>query len=255
MRRVLKLEERRTMPCTSYPLSRSSSVRYEPSWPVIPVMRARFAAMRVSADRAGPGTARVAARPAAARAAGQRVAIRVVGPASGFAAEIAPAEITAPEIRAERVGGLVAAVSGEPGEELLEVVALAARTGRLLFPEQQLLEAIRALAAGVLVHGHGHPPVQVVVWAATLSRPVGPGGGAPPAGAASAAAPPDAAPCATLAGHEHALRDARHQRGDPDLRQGRHPAARPAPPRGAEHRARSVRGPGDRRRVARRHGG
>jgi hypothetical protein len=31
---------RRTMPCTTYPLDESSSVRYEPSWPVIPVMSA-----------------------------------------------------------------------------------------------------------------------------------------------------------------------------------------------------------------------
>src|ERR1700722_3319406 len=30
------------MPWTSYPLPRSNSARYEPSWPVTPVMKARF---------------------------------------------------------------------------------------------------------------------------------------------------------------------------------------------------------------------
>src|SRR6266852_5844721 len=42
MRAVLKDEERRLMPCTSYPFFRSDSARYEPSWPVIPVINAIF---------------------------------------------------------------------------------------------------------------------------------------------------------------------------------------------------------------------
>src|SRR5574344_2123424 len=42
MRLVLNVEARRTTPCTSYPFARSSSARYEPSCPVMPVMRARF---------------------------------------------------------------------------------------------------------------------------------------------------------------------------------------------------------------------
>src|SRR5260370_1116352 len=40
-RPVLKVLARRTRPWTSYPFSRSSSARYEPSWPVMPVTRAR----------------------------------------------------------------------------------------------------------------------------------------------------------------------------------------------------------------------
>src|SRR5437762_5925908 len=39
---VLKDELLRRSPCTSYPLSSSNSARYEPSWPVMPVTRARF---------------------------------------------------------------------------------------------------------------------------------------------------------------------------------------------------------------------
>src|SRR5574344_1612290 len=42
MRLVLNVEARRTTPWTSYPFARSSSARYEPSCPVMPVMRARF---------------------------------------------------------------------------------------------------------------------------------------------------------------------------------------------------------------------
>src|SRR6266571_3936213 len=34
------------MPCTSQPLDNNSSARYEPSWPVIPVMSAFFAMRR-----------------------------------------------------------------------------------------------------------------------------------------------------------------------------------------------------------------
>ena len=34
--------DRRMIPCTTYPFSNSSSVRYDPSCPVIPVMRATF---------------------------------------------------------------------------------------------------------------------------------------------------------------------------------------------------------------------
>src|SRR5579884_2209104 len=41
-RSVLKLLDRRFSPWTSYPLCKSSSAKYEPSWPVIPVMSARF---------------------------------------------------------------------------------------------------------------------------------------------------------------------------------------------------------------------
>ena len=40
MRDVLNDELRRMMPQTLYPLASSSSVRYEPSWPVMPVIRA-----------------------------------------------------------------------------------------------------------------------------------------------------------------------------------------------------------------------
>src|SRR5690606_13377193 len=35
--------DRRTTPVTSYPFSSRSSARYEPSWPVMPVMSARLA--------------------------------------------------------------------------------------------------------------------------------------------------------------------------------------------------------------------
>src|SRR5579875_570729 len=41
-RTVLSMEDRRTIPCTSQPFSRSNSARYEPSCPVIPVMSAFF---------------------------------------------------------------------------------------------------------------------------------------------------------------------------------------------------------------------
>src|SRR5688572_30546894 len=52
MRSVLNVEERRIMPWTLYPLASSSSVKYEPSCPVIPVMSAHFAMreFRVSAE-------------------------------------------------------------------------------------------------------------------------------------------------------------------------------------------------------------
>lgn len=40
MRWVLKFEDRRIRPWTSYPLFRRNSVRYDPSWPVMPVIRA-----------------------------------------------------------------------------------------------------------------------------------------------------------------------------------------------------------------------
>src|SRR6266849_4801335 len=45
-RPVLKVLARRMMPCTSKPLDNSSSARYEPSCPVIPVMSAFFAMRR-----------------------------------------------------------------------------------------------------------------------------------------------------------------------------------------------------------------
>src|SRR5688500_15943256 len=41
MRSNFSVEARRTTPCTSYPRSSRNSARYEPSWPVMPVMRAR----------------------------------------------------------------------------------------------------------------------------------------------------------------------------------------------------------------------
>lgn len=44
MRSVLNVEDRRTKPKTSYPLSNKNSARYEPSCPVIPVMSAFFIA-------------------------------------------------------------------------------------------------------------------------------------------------------------------------------------------------------------------
>ena len=40
--------DRRTMPWTRYPFSRRSSARYEPSWPVMPVMSAVFNASLLS---------------------------------------------------------------------------------------------------------------------------------------------------------------------------------------------------------------
>ena len=42
MRPVLNDEQRRMMPQTSYPFSSSNSARYEPSWPVMPVISAFF---------------------------------------------------------------------------------------------------------------------------------------------------------------------------------------------------------------------
>ena len=42
MRPVLNEEERRRMPCTSYPFDKRNSARKEPSWPVIPVIKAFF---------------------------------------------------------------------------------------------------------------------------------------------------------------------------------------------------------------------
>ena len=44
MRPVLKLEERLSTPCTSYPFSMRNSARNDPSWPVIPVIKAVFIA-------------------------------------------------------------------------------------------------------------------------------------------------------------------------------------------------------------------
>src|SRR3989442_8792381 len=41
IRRVLIDDDRRIKPWTSYPLSNKSSARYEPSWPVTPVISAR----------------------------------------------------------------------------------------------------------------------------------------------------------------------------------------------------------------------
>ncbi len=45
MRPVENELERRIRPWTSYPLSSSSSARYEPSWPVIPVISARLGSL------------------------------------------------------------------------------------------------------------------------------------------------------------------------------------------------------------------
>src|SRR5437764_2903982 len=42
MRAVLKREERRLIPCTSYPFESRNWARYAPSWPVTPVMSAFF---------------------------------------------------------------------------------------------------------------------------------------------------------------------------------------------------------------------
>jgi len=39
---VLKLEERRIIPCTSYPLLNKNSAKYDPSCPVMPVINAFF---------------------------------------------------------------------------------------------------------------------------------------------------------------------------------------------------------------------
>lgn len=44
MRLVLKVLARRIIPCTSYPLESSNSAKYEPSCPVIPVIKARLMA-------------------------------------------------------------------------------------------------------------------------------------------------------------------------------------------------------------------
>src|SRR5712664_4182601 len=43
MRPRFIVDDRRTTPCTSYPFPSRSSARYEPSWPVIPVMSAVLA--------------------------------------------------------------------------------------------------------------------------------------------------------------------------------------------------------------------
>src|SRR5580700_8355636 len=61
MRSKLTVLERRTMPMTVYPLERRNSARYEPSWPVTPVMSARFAIGSRLLDRrkwASAGTSR-----------------------------------------------------------------------------------------------------------------------------------------------------------------------------------------------------
>src|SRR6266849_9451949 len=42
MRPRFNVDERRTTPWTSYPFASKSSARYEPSWPVIPVISAVF---------------------------------------------------------------------------------------------------------------------------------------------------------------------------------------------------------------------
>ena len=44
MRSVLKDDERRLIPCTTYPLSSSNRDKYAPSWPVTPVISAIFSA-------------------------------------------------------------------------------------------------------------------------------------------------------------------------------------------------------------------
>src|SRR5580704_3048152 len=51
MRSKFTVLERRTMPMTVYPLERRNSARYEPSWPVTPVMSARFAIRSRLLDR------------------------------------------------------------------------------------------------------------------------------------------------------------------------------------------------------------
>src|SRR5262249_38468337 len=62
MRLVLKSDERRLIPCTTYPLLRRNSARYAPSCPVTPVMRATFClfmtARIVACDCYGPAGAR-----------------------------------------------------------------------------------------------------------------------------------------------------------------------------------------------------
>src|ERR1035438_7181375 len=45
-RPVLKLDERLLTPWTSYPSARRNSARYDPSWPVIPVIKAFFMVVR-----------------------------------------------------------------------------------------------------------------------------------------------------------------------------------------------------------------
>ena len=42
MRSVLNEDDRRFMPCTTYPFDSSNSAKWAPSWPVTPVMRATF---------------------------------------------------------------------------------------------------------------------------------------------------------------------------------------------------------------------
>ena len=42
MRSVLNDDDRRFMPCTTYPFDSSNSAKWAPSWPVTPVMRATF---------------------------------------------------------------------------------------------------------------------------------------------------------------------------------------------------------------------
>src|ERR1700704_2171096 len=42
MRSVLNDDDRRFMPCTTYPFDSRNSARWAPSWPVTPVMRATF---------------------------------------------------------------------------------------------------------------------------------------------------------------------------------------------------------------------
>src|SRR3954468_14565225 len=61
MRSNFSVDARRTMPCTSYPCSSRSSARYEPSWPVIPVISARLFGIRgrLAGRRLPAGPARV----------------------------------------------------------------------------------------------------------------------------------------------------------------------------------------------------
>src|SRR4051794_7587220 len=48
MRPVLNDDERRTIPCTTYPFAISNSARYDPSWPVMPVTSAVRAVFGIS---------------------------------------------------------------------------------------------------------------------------------------------------------------------------------------------------------------
>src|SRR6185312_5667734 len=58
MRSVLNDDDRRFMPCTTYPFASRNSARWAPSWPVTPVMRATFPddPAMISPDRASTHT-------------------------------------------------------------------------------------------------------------------------------------------------------------------------------------------------------